>query len=230
MIRRSFFSAFILSLSFFAAKGQSAHSFLRQADKNYKNENYQAAEENYRRALEKKQDEKTNYNLGNAIYQQGRYDEAATKYENAAAANADKELKAKAFYNMGNALFQNKKTEESIAAYKKALLLNPNDLQTKRNLALAKRTLNQMQQQQQQKQDQKQEQDKQEEQQKNEDQQQQNQQQNQQKESQETREQPQDLNKKEAEKLLEVMDREEQKVQEKLKKSKTGSYRPEKDW
>lgn len=228
MIRRSFFSAFILSLSFFAAKGQSAHSFLRQADKNYKNENYQAAEENYRRAIEKKQDEKTNYNLGNAIYQQGRYDEAATKYENAAAANADKELKAKALYNMGNALFQNKKTEESIAAYKKALLLNPNDLQTKRNLALAKRTLNQMQQQQ--KQDQKQEQDKQEEQQKNEDQQQQNQQQNQQKESQETREQPQDLNKKEAEKLLEVMDREEQKVQEKLKKSKTGSYRPEKDW
>lgn len=228
MIRRSFFSAVILSLSFFAAKGQSAHSFLRQADKNYKNENYQAAEENYRRAIEKKQDEKTNYNLGNAIYQQGRYDEAATKYENAAAANADKELKAKAFYNMGNALFQNKKTEESIAAYKKALLLNPNDLQTKRNLALAKRTLTQMQQQQQQQQ--KQEQDKQEEQQKNEEQQQQTQQQNQQKESQETREQPQDLNKKEAEKLLEVMDREEQKVQEKLKKSKTGSYRPEKDW
>lgn len=216
-------------LSFFLAKGQTAHQFLRKADQEYKNENFQIAEENYRRALEKDKNSPSTYNLGNAIYQQKRYDEAAEKYQHAASDNKNPVLKSKAYHNLGNALFQNKKIEESIEAYKKALWLNPKDLETKRNLALAKRTLKQMEQKKDKPeppkdQDQKQQQEP-------ENQQQQTpQEQNPKPDNQQPQEQAKDLNKKEAEKLLEIMDREEQKVQEKLKKSKDGPRKPEKDW
>lgn len=209
------------------AAAQSAHQFLRQGDKSYESEAYTQAEENYRKSLEKKNSVQGNYNLGNAIYKQERYEEAVSRYEAAARAAEDDLARALAYHNLGNAYFNQKDYEKSIEAYKSSLRLNSKDLETKKNLAIAQRQL-QIQQQQQQQQNQQNQQQQQEQQQ---DQQQQPEQNQQQQDPQNSQpEQPQDLSKEEARKLLEIMEQEEQKVQQKLRKAQTKPNRSTKDW
>ena len=123
------------------------------------------AETEYRKALNKKpNDVKWNFNLADAIYKQQRFDEAAGKFEELAEKMETPEEKARAYHNMGNSQLMNQKIDESIETYKKALRENPNDLDTKYNLAYAqllKKKQEQQQQQQQQNQDQNKDQDKQ---------------------------------------------------------------------
>ena len=179
---------------------QKDHSLLRKGDKDYKSQDYGEAEEHYRKALEKKNTSKGNYNLGNAIYQQDRYDEAVRRYENAISSTSDEATRAKAYHNLGNAYFNQEDYEKSVEAYKNALRLNPKDLETKINLAQAQRLkLQQQQQQQQQQQDQEQEQqeeqEQQQQQQQNQDQEDQQQQQQQQSDQQQQQEQEQEMQK-----------------------------------
>ena len=129
------------SLTAIAMHAQSAHKYLRKGDNAYENGSYSDAEVNYRRALEKENTTRGEYNLGNSTYRQERYDEAIKHYEAAAGAAKDQQTKARAYHNLGNAHFQNGKIPESIEAYKNALRLNPNDFDTKRNLANALRRL-----------------------------------------------------------------------------------------
>lgn len=229
------------------AEAQSDHQLLRKGDEGYRKQDYTTAEENYRKALEKKKSEKGNYNLGNAIYNQERYDDAIKQYEQTAESAKDQETRSSAFHNLGNAYFQKKEYDKSIAAYKNALRLQPSDLQTKYNLALAQRLQQveqQQQQQQQNQQDQQQQNQQQNEQQQNQPQDQQQQQQNQQQPSEGDDQQPQgqqdqqqaaqpkegDLTKEEAERLLEIMNNEEQRVLDKLRRQKAKACSSDKDW
>jgi len=106
---------------------QSAHKLLQEGDMHYKNEQYELAEEAYRKAKDKGNDDKAAYNLGNTLYEQGRYEEALRQYQNSIGSTTDPEVLSEAYYNLGNAHVQNKKLGEGIEAYKKALELNPND-------------------------------------------------------------------------------------------------------
>jgi tetratricopeptide (TPR) repeat protein len=225
--------------------GQSSHQSLRRGDSFYKNQEYAKAEEAYRRALEKNKSPWGNYNLGNAIYQQERFEEAARRYESALESyHEDPHLKAKAYHNLGNAYFQHGAFDKSIDAYKNALRINPNDLSTKHNLALAQ--VRQQQQEEQRQKDQPQEQHNQQEQEQQDNQRQQdgdkdeeqtpqhqdNESRGAQDEENATREKPMsnDLSREEAKKLLEIMDEEEQKVQKKLRKTGATPTRSGKDW
>ena len=67
---------FVISLP-----AQKDHKLLRKGDKDYNAQEYDRAEENYRKALEKKNTSQGNYNLGNSIYKQKRYEEAVSRYE-----------------------------------------------------------------------------------------------------------------------------------------------------
>ena len=71
---------------------------------------------------------------------------------------SDKEKLAKAYHNMGNSYLFNQKLDEAIEAYKNSLRNNPDDFETKYNLAWAQNKKNQeppqQQQQDQQEQDQ----------------------------------------------------------------------------
>ena len=215
-------------LTFIAA--QSAHSLLRKADEYYKSGDYTLAEETYRKAVQKANAAQGNFNLGNAIYQQSRYEEALQQFETAARQSKDDKGRSAAFHNLGNALYQQQQYDKSIDAYKNALRLDPEDLETKKNLALAQRKLIQQQQQQQQQQEEQ----NQEEQQEQEQQQQQQQNQQQQNQEQEpspsNAEEQRDLSKEEARKLLEIMEEEEKKVQEKVKKGQAKPTRSKKEW
>jgi Ca-activated chloride channel homolog len=214
---------------------QPAHKDLRQADKAYQNGNFPEAELGYRKAIEKDNSVKGNYNLGNTTYRQEHYDESIKHYQAAAEVAKDRSTKARAYHNLGNALYKKGQYKESVEAYKNALRQNPNDIDTKRNLTNALRRLPPPQQQNQQN-DKKDNKDKDKQNQENQQQKDsdqspdQNQDQNQKQKSSGQKEQPQDLNKQEAKELLEIMDQEEQKVQQKLKKAQAKKGRSAKDW
>ena len=159
-----------------------AHDLRRDADQAYDQKNFENAEEAYRRSTILDPDEKGVFNLGNAIFNQNRYEEAAKQYEKAIDLIDDPQEKSKAWYNLGNAHYLNGKYEQSVDAYKNALISDPGDLEAKQNLLMALREMKmqeQQQQQQQQQEDQEQQenqQQQQQQQQQQEDQQQQNQQ------------------------------------------------------
>jgi Ca-activated chloride channel family protein len=117
-----------------AGFSQQAHKQLRKGDKNYKEQDFTKAEEAYRRALQDKRSAKANYNLGNAIYRQERFNEAVKQYEEALSAARNDQERAWAYHNLGNALYNGQEYEKSIEAYKNSLRINPNDQQTKYNL------------------------------------------------------------------------------------------------
>ena len=230
---------------------QTAHKMLREGDASYKKENYKTAEENYRKSLETQPSSKGNFNLGNAIFKQQRFDDAIKQYDGIANNSSDNSLKSSALYNKGNAHFWKKEYDKAVEAYKEALRLNPKDEDAKTNLAKAKRMVQEQQKQQQKQQNQQNQQqnqmDKKDEQDKNK---QQNEQQNQQQEPQDQQQQnqqqnkepdkqpqqnpqqqaQQDLKKEEAKRMLQIMDDEERKVQQRLKKGKQKPSRSSKDW
>lgn len=221
----------------FAQRG--AHKWLRQGDKAYTNNQYPQAEEEYLKAQIKNNSTKGAFNLGNTIYQQERYQEAIEHYEAAAQAAKSPAVKGMAYHNLGNAYFQAQELEKSIEAYKNALRQRPNDQETKVNLALAKKQLQMQQQQQQQQQqnnenedNQEQQEQQQQQQQDQEQQEQQQQAQNEQNEQEEQKEQQasEDLSKEEAEALLKIMEEEEKKVQEKVRKAKGKPSKSKKEW
>jgi len=87
------------------------------------------------------------FNVGNALHQQGRYEEALLNYKEAYDPR-DSAMAAEVFYNMGNTYFRAGHLDSAVAAYKQALIANPEDRDAKFNLELALKKLEQQQQQQ----------------------------------------------------------------------------------
>ena len=73
-------------------------------------------------------------NLGNALLQKGKVDEAITHFQKALQIKPDY---AGACYNLGNALFQKGNVDEAIAHYQKALQINPDNAEAHNNLGNA---------------------------------------------------------------------------------------------
>ncbi|WP_304420251.1 tetratricopeptide repeat protein [Profundicola chukchiensis] len=85
---------------------------------------------------------KANFNLGNAYFELKNYKNAVTHFEKATKASPDKLEKANAFHNLGNSLLQQHEYKKAIESYKDALRNNPKDNETRYNLVLAKKLLN----------------------------------------------------------------------------------------
>ena len=100
------------------------------------------AEADYRRAISKSgENTAAPYNLGRAYYNRESFAEAFARFKEAGEKAEEKPTKHKAFHNMGNVFMQNKEYEKAVEAYKQALRSNPNDDETRYNLALAKEML-----------------------------------------------------------------------------------------
>ncbi len=149
------------------------------------------------------------------------------QYRQLAEKVTDKDHLSRIYHNIGNGHFAKKEYDKSIEAYKSALKNNPFDDETRYNLIVAQKMLqqqnqdkqNQQQQQKDQQKDQKKEEEKKEEQ--KQDQQQQQQQQPQQ----------QNMSEKDAERLLNAIQQDENKLQEKMKKANAAQKNPvEKNW
>ncbi len=136
---------------------QQAHKFLLKGDQLYDQGKFRAAEEQYRAV------EKTNpgnpaaaYNLGNALYQQGKWEDAAKLFESASAGSGSPDQKADALHNLGNTRLQQQQYEAAVNAYKQSLRYRSDSPDTRKNLQLALKKLKKQQKEQQSRQDQQQ--------------------------------------------------------------------------
>ena len=113
------------------------------------------------------------YNLGTHLYQENHIEEAFGHLKEAAQRTQQPDLIHKTHHNIGNIYMQKNEFENAVEAYKQALRNNPEDDQTRYNLALAKQKQQEQQEQQEQNKDQQddQQKDQEKEQQENEDQQ-----------------------------------------------------------
>jgi len=126
---------------------QEERSLTREGNKYFEKQKYADAEASYKKALEKKDSfPEAVFNLGDAMYKQARYEDAAKQFDKAAKLLKDTALKARSYHNMGNCSMEKQEYEEAIKSYKQALKLNPNDKDTKYNLAYANAKLKDKQQ------------------------------------------------------------------------------------
>jgi tetratricopeptide (TPR) repeat protein len=207
---------------------QGERKYIRQGNKEYEDKAYDESEIQYRKALEKDiSSYEGNFNLGDALYKQEKFEDASKKFSGLAATEKDRKELAKIYHNLGNSLLQANKVPESIEAYKNALRNNPDDYETKHNLAWALNLLQQQQQQQNQNQD-KQHEDKEKQDQNQQDQQQQQNELNEQQEEQ----QSDKISKEDANRILEALQQDEKQLQDKLKQQLVRNQRAVvlKDW
>ena len=142
---RRIFILLILSLLAVDAAAQQypERRQVRKGNRAYEKGNYQDAAGRYMRALGTDPASfEAHYNLGNALYRQQMYDQAAQVLQQTAADSLAASLdRAQAFYNLGNTQFQQKKYAEALESYKNSLRLNPDDPQAKFNYAYVKKLL-----------------------------------------------------------------------------------------
>lgn len=102
-------------------------------------EDFVSAEMAYRKAISEQPTTTAGlYNLGNSYYKSKNHEEALYRLEQAASMATSKDEKHKAYHNMGNILMKSKRCKEAVEVYKSALRNNPTDDETRYNLALAK--------------------------------------------------------------------------------------------
>ena len=203
----------LILLPFNAAAQKEVRKNVRKGNKEYQQQKFSEAAASYGKAVEENpaSDEAT-FNLGNTLYRQKAWDQSMQQYQHAISLEQDNPATAsQSWHNVGNAMLQKKELQKSMEAYKMALRLNPQDEETRYNLAVVQKMMrNQQQQEQQQEQQQ--------------DQQQQEQQQEQQQDRQdqekrpEQPDQPEQMSRDNARQLLQAIEQDEQETQEKMQK------------
>jgi len=229
---------------------KKANDYVHEANQLISEDDFISAEMEYRKAIsEQPASVAGTYNLGNSYYNKGNFDEALYRQQQAAKNAVNKDEKHKAFHNIGNILMKNKQCKEAVEAYKSALRNDPTDDETRYNLALAKECAEQ--QKDQNKDDQNKDEDKKEEDKKDQDKKDDQKDQQDQKdqgdpkqdensqpkddqgkEDKQQQPRPQQLSPQQIKNLLEAMNNQEQKTQEKMnaEKQKGIPVKAEKDW
>ena len=139
-MRRLFFIFSMLQLFIATVNAQADRQHIRQGNKLYRQEKYDKAEVEYQKALAANQrNPQAIYNLGCAMMMQQKDSAAIVQFENAGKLETDKRRKSMAFHNMGWICQKHQMYAEAIEAYKESLRNNPDDNETRYNLALCQR-------------------------------------------------------------------------------------------
>ncbi len=118
---------------------RQSQEYLSDGSQNIQKDQFVEGEADYRKAIALNPKSETGkYNLGTAYYGISKNAEAMRRFKQAATVATDKAEKHKAFHNLGNTYMNEKKYQEAVEAYKNALRNNPTDDETRYNLALAK--------------------------------------------------------------------------------------------
>lgn len=233
MLQKKYIGMILLLLVAVSASAQKAErDLIRKGNRFFKDSVYVDAEVNYRKALEVNPKSTVSmFNLGNTLALQNKLQEAMEQYVGAARIEKDKSNLAQIYHNMGVIFHSQKDYAKAVEAYKQSLRNNPKDDETRYNLALAQKQLQDQQQNQDQNQDQNQK-----EQEKEQDKQNQNQDQQKNQDQQQQPSQPEkkdnEMSKENAEQLLNSVMQDEKDVQDKVKKQQQviQGTRLEKDW
>ncbi|MBR0339895.1 MAG: tetratricopeptide repeat protein [Alistipes sp.] len=223
--------------------------WVRRGNRQYAKEKIERSIESYQEALRHDPSSfEAKYDLASALYRAERYEKAEqTLLSIVNDERRSEKERGEVSYNLGNTQFAQKKYKEALSSYRRAMRCNPNDEDAKFNYAFTKRLLQQQEQQQQQNQNQDQNQQNQEQNQdkqdgqndqnqdkgdENKDNQNQQQPQDQQgKDDQQGGEQPQSaISPEQQEALLQAIQAEEDKTQDKLKEKAGVLIRGGKNW
>ena len=248
----------LLCVTTLSAQKMPERGLVRKGNRLFDKERYTQSADTYQHALNHDSTSfEARYNLGNTMIRRAMADTTAYADPQSSAAKMSQgfisqaegllqaaaadslrtaDERADAFYNLGNSQFIQQKLQEALKSYRQSLVLRPDDMEAKYNYALTKKLLEQQQQQQQDQQNNDQNQDKNDQsdnkQDKNEDQQGGG--------DQEQKEQPQQpqgqkpksgMSEEQQQQLLNAIQAQEDKTQEKLDEKKKGIIiRGKKNW
>jgi len=209
---------------------------VKEGNKAFKEGDYNSALGLYREAeAEKPELPEIHYNIGSALYKEGKYEEAADRFQKAFTTEEVKN-EAQARYNLGNVYYRSGDYQKAIEAYQKSLELVPEDMDAKYNLELARKMLKEQlkpQEQQQNQQDQQQQQQQEQQQQEQEPQPQEPREKENQDQQQQQQVKPRDENemtKEDAERILNALRDDEKEIQKDLRKLQGPSDYQGNDW
>lgn len=228
---------FLLVLISFATIAQEKDIYLPKGNEKFSSKNFIEAEANYRESQSKfKKKSIASYNLGTSIYKQNQTSEAKYQFGKAFNDAKTKSEKHLALHNLGNSLMKEKEYSGAVEAYKNALRNNPSDEETRYNYALAKKMLKDNPPKKDDKKDKEKDKDKEKEKDKEKKDEKQKEKDKKDQKDKEKEEKPQPkpsgTNKQRIENLLDAVNNEEKKVQEKVKAQQVQGkpQKPEKDW
>ena len=128
---------------------------VRRGNRDFKKENYNEADIDYRKALVKDSTSvAANYNLANTLFRQGDMEQAKKMLERVKDSAPATESAADYYFNLGDVAIALQDWQGAVDALEQSLLINPDDLQAKENYIYAKKKLENQQNQQNQNQDQ----------------------------------------------------------------------------
>jgi len=201
-------------------QAQDDRQLIREGNRLFRHKDYAKAEISYRKAIAKNpENSQAIYNLGNALLMQQKDSAAVVQFEKASKLEKNKIRLAKVYHNIGVVCQAHQMYSEAISAYQQSLRNNPNDDQTRYNLALCKRKNKDNQNKDQKKQQQKQNQNK-------------DQQKQEQKKDQQPQNQDRKMSKENAEQLINAAIQNEKATQQRIKKAmqKPKKRTLEKNW
>lgn len=145
-----FTTIFALIASFLSAQNLPERGLVRKGNRQFGRERYERSVDSYTRALEAAPGcFEAGYNLSNALFRSERYDKAEQTLKNFVTdSTRTAKERADAYYNLGNTQFMQQKLQEALESYRNSLRLNPEDMEAKYNYAYTKKLLEQQQQQQ----------------------------------------------------------------------------------
>ena len=124
------------------AAAQTDRNLIRQGNRAFKTQKWAAAETQYRKAISKNQkNPQAVYNLGCALLMQQKDSLAMVQFGNAAQLENNLFRRSKSYHNMGVVMQNHREYAQAIEYYKMALRCNPQDNETRYNLALCKKLL-----------------------------------------------------------------------------------------
>lgn len=193
---------------------------IRKGNKEYKQQKFSDATKFYSDALtENPSAKEATFNLSNALYKQKEWDKSIEQMNHFISLEQEDPMQiSAAWHNIGNAMLQKKELEKSMEAYKMALRLNPQDDETRYNLAVVQKMIQDKEQDEQPDQGEGEQNQEQEQQQDQQNQSQQNQQNQEQRAEQP--DQPEQMSRDNARQMLQAIEQDERQTQEKVQQMK----------
>lgn len=135
-------TAIFLMIGVAHSAAQSDRSFIREGNRAFKAQKWTGAETQYRKAISKNgKNPQAIYNLGCALLMQQKDSAAMQQFQNAAQLESNKFRRSKSYHNMGVIMQNHREYAKAISCYEQSLRLNPQDNETRYNLALCKKLL-----------------------------------------------------------------------------------------
>ena len=136
---RSLLTIILLLLPLLPSSAQDDRRDVRKGNRQFRKENYRAAEIDYRKAVLKDSTSlKAQYNLASALYREQDYDSAAKALETVGEAG---EGSSDYHFNAGDIALARQDYQAAVEYFRQSLLLNPSDLEAKENYTYAKKML-----------------------------------------------------------------------------------------